>query len=173
MSILCQSKNFTCSSKIPIPLAVPLNDNSSSGLIRCWCQIYQGSLQQSCAPDDLCQRIRSLLIPITGPWKGPIFFIRMTHHHHQMASYCQGYLESPKQAGAPTPYKGDSPTMVLGLINARIPRPAPRVGPCLHVVALELPHFSNNRVLKIMLHRSAVCRLTVPPMHTWTCIGNV
>lgn len=105
-----------------------------------------------------------------GPWKGPVFFTRKTNRHHQMVSCCQGYLESSKHAGAPTPCRGDSPTMVLGLICTHPKAKAPRVSPCLHVVVLELPHFPNNsKAIKENNDRSAVYRFTIPRMHTWTC----
>lgn len=112
INVIDQSKNFTSNSKIPMPVPITLNDDSNSGLIHCGC--YKALCTR--APKYLCQRSPSPFIPNTGPWKGPIFFTRKTNCHHQMVSCCQGYLESSKHAGAPTPYRGDSPTMVLGLI---------------------------------------------------------
>lgn len=37
INVIDQSKNFTSNSKIPMPLAITLNDDSNSGLIHCGC----------------------------------------------------------------------------------------------------------------------------------------
>lgn len=111
--VIDQSKNFTSNSKIPMPLPITLNDDSNSGLIHCGC--YKALCNRVELQSSFVKGLQVYSFQI-GPWKGPVFFTRKTNRHHQMVSCCQGYLGSSKHAGAPTPCRGDSPTMVLGLI---------------------------------------------------------
>lgn len=137
--LINQSKNFTSSSKIPTPLAITLNDDSNS--------VFDTLL--------VLHLPRLLASELCSKWS----LSKDSKSTHSKYRALEGsYISSPPdgqllsrlsrvtKAGmsTPTPCRGDSPTMALGLINAHIPSPSSRVSPCFHVVALELPHFPNN-----------------------------